>query len=108
YLPFQVTFTKISYRVATADNTGSLYDVGIYDTTGALLANIGATAGTTFCPANNTNQTASILQGGGSGVALAAGKYYTAWTGNAATCVLTGVASNWTFLANTSSITTSG
>lgn len=52
-----ITTSKVSYNVATADNTADLYDIGFYSvsgTTGTLVGHIGATAGTTFAPATGS------------------------------------------------------
>ena len=42
--------TQVTYNVQTADNTANNYDIGLYSSSGALLAHIGSTAGTTFAP----------------------------------------------------------
>jgi hypothetical protein len=74
---------KISYSVGTADNTGALYDIGLYNQTGTLVCHTGAIAGTTFAPG-----TGLIAVPFTSPCALtAATRYYIAMTTN------TGVAS---------------
>ena len=58
--PCSMSFTKITISIGTADNTSNLYDVGIYNATGStLICHTGATAGTTFAPANNATVTLS-------------------------------------------------
>lgn len=42
--------TQVTYNVQTADNTSNTYDIGLYSSSGALLAHTGSTAGTTFAP----------------------------------------------------------
>lgn len=42
--------TQLEYQVATADNTANHYDVGVYNASGTLICDIGATVGTTFAP----------------------------------------------------------
>ncbi len=79
-LPYNVTTTQITYDVTTADNTANTYDVGIFDNSGNLLANIGPTPGTTFAPAK-AFETLAWIQGSTS---LAAGRYYLAMTTNCA------------------------
>jgi hypothetical protein len=84
-LPAQVQFSHITVDVNTADTTsGSLcgsfadcYDVGLYDTSGNLKCNWGATA-----VSGTGLKTVSCAQGT---VTLAAGYYVFAWTGNATT-----------------------
>ena len=79
-LPYNVTTTDITYDVTTADNTANTYDIGIFDNSGNLLADIGPTAGTTFAPAK-AFQTLAWRQGS---TTLAAGRYYLAFTTNCA------------------------
>jgi hypothetical protein len=70
-----LTTTQVTYYVGTADNTANSYDIGLYDSTGALRAHIGTTPGTTFSPSTGwktLNWTASAT--------LAPGKYYVAFT----------------------------
>jgi hypothetical protein len=80
-LPYNVTTTKVTYDITTADNTANNYDIGIYDYSGNLLANIGPTPGTTFSPAK-AFETLAWSQGS---VSLGAGRYYLAVTTNCAT-----------------------
>jgi hypothetical protein len=63
-IPYSLTASTISYAVATADNTANLYDIGLYNASGTLVADIGATAGTTFAPtASPTYITLTFAQG---------------------------------------------
>jgi hypothetical protein len=77
-LPYNVPTTKMTYDVATADNTANDYDIGVFDNSGHLVLNIGATPGTTFAP-STTFQTLAWTQGSTS---LGAGRYYLAFTTN--------------------------
>ena len=45
-----LTTTQVTYNVQTADNTANNYDIGLYNTSGTLVAHIGSTAGTSFAP----------------------------------------------------------
>lgn len=67
--------TKVSYSVGTADNSANLYDLGIYNGSGALVVHIGPTAGTVFAPSTG-GKTLSWV----SAAPLPAGKYYLAYT----------------------------
>ncbi|MFZ0991554.1 MAG: hypothetical protein WAN29_06585, partial [Candidatus Sulfotelmatobacter sp.] len=79
-LPYAVTTTQITYEVMTADNTANDYDIGIYNASGNLLADIGATPGTTFSASDGFH---TLLWTQGS-IGLAAGEYYLALTTNCA------------------------
>jgi len=79
-LPYPVTTTQITYEVMTADNTAHDYDIGIYNASGKLLANIGATPGTAFA-ASVAFHTLLWTQGA---TGLGAGQYYLAFTTNCA------------------------
>jgi hypothetical protein len=82
-LPYNVATTKITYDVTIADNTANKYDIGILNSAGKLLLNVGATAGTTFAP-SKAFQTLAWAQGSAN---LAAGRYYLAFTTNcSSTC----------------------
>jgi hypothetical protein len=43
-----LTTTQVVYDVLTADNTANTYDIGLYNSTGNLVAHLGSTAGTAF------------------------------------------------------------
>jgi hypothetical protein len=96
-----LTTTQVTYYVGTADNTANSYDIGLYDSTGAVRAHIGTTPGTTFAPVASSwktlNWTASAT--------LPPGKYYVAFTTNCTTACATMAADNnmssFTFYNNT-------
>ncbi len=104
-LPYNVTTTRITYDVMTADNTASNYDIGIFDNSGNLVANIGPIAGTTFSPAKGF-QTLAWTQGSAS---LAAGRYYLAVTADCTTCAKLAATTNFvSFAVNLSAGATVG
>jgi hypothetical protein len=80
-LPYAVTTTQITYEVMAVDNTANNYDIGIFNTSGKLLVDIGPTPGTTFA-ASDAFQTLKWTQGS---TGLAAGQYYLALTTNCST-----------------------
>jgi hypothetical protein len=80
-LPYAVTTTQITYEVTAVDNTANNYDIGIFNTSGKLLVDIGPTPGTTFA-ASDAFQTLKWTQGS---TGLAAGQYYLALTTNCST-----------------------
>src|SRR5439155_1383582 len=43
-----LTTTQVTYNVQTADNTANNYDIGLYNSSGTLVAHLGSTAGTSF------------------------------------------------------------
>jgi len=105
YLSTPVTFTQLTYRILTADNTADTYDLGIYNASGTLICDFGSIAGTVFAPSSNTNMTIACTQGT---VIAPAGKYYVGVTaGTAATATVAGASSYWTFIAS-NTLTTSG
>jgi hypothetical protein len=67
--------TKVTYNVGTADNTANLYDLGLYNASGALVVHIGPTPGTVFAAGTG----AHTLNWASAGP-LPAGKYYIAYT----------------------------
>jgi hypothetical protein len=75
-LPYNVTSTEITYDVTTADNTAHTYDIGLFDNSGTLVVDLGATAGTIFAPAKGFT-TVPWAQGS---TTLAAGRYYLGFT----------------------------
>lgn len=80
YLPNSVTFSNIVVIVATSD-AGANYDWGIYNTSGSLLAHVGA---------HSVGATGVVdLAVVGAPITLVAGKYYFAFTGAAATARIT-------------------
>jgi hypothetical protein len=82
-LPYNVMSTEITYDIMAADNTMHLYDIGLFDNSGNLVADLGPTAGTTFA-ATKGFHTLTWTQGA---TALAGGRYYLGFTTNCtATC----------------------
>ncbi|MGA9543019.1 MAG: hypothetical protein WBQ85_05600 [Candidatus Sulfotelmatobacter sp.] len=79
-LPYPVTTTQITYSITTADDTANEYDIGIYNTSGTLLVDIGATPGTSFAASTGFH---TLLWTQGS-TGLAAGEYYLGMTTNCA------------------------
>lgn len=71
-LTFPVKTTYLTYNVVAADNTANNYDVGIANSSGTIVLNIGATAGTSFAPGTGP-RTIAWSQGT---KALQPGKYY--------------------------------
>ncbi len=69
--------TQVVYNVQTADNTSNTYDIGLYSASGALVAHLGSTAGTSFA-ASTGWKTVSWA----SGATIKPGKYYLAITTN--------------------------
>lgn len=83
--PCNISATKITYQIGTADDTGNLYDIGFYTASGTLVTHVGATAGTTFSPAGGAFVTLTFL----TPCNLTANtRYYFALTGNANTAQL--------------------
>lgn len=107
FVPAQnLTFSVIAYSiVTTADNTANLYDIGILDSAGNIVAHSGATAGTSFAPATGARNINMLA----SGTLLAGQKYYIAWTTNAAASPASlGGAAQGSFLVGGAGATTSG
>lgn len=46
-LPYAVTATKMVFQITTADNSSDIYDIGLYDQNGNLVANVGHQSFTT-------------------------------------------------------------
>jgi hypothetical protein len=83
-----LTTTQLSYTVGVADNSANLYDLGVYDNSGALVCHTGATAGTSIAPSTG-NKTISWT----ATCSLASGnRYFLAVTGNNPTFKLAGTA----------------
>jgi hypothetical protein len=76
----QLAVNAICKSASTADNTGNLYDIGISDTSGNLLAHTGAIAGTVFAP--NTSTYCNAVTGGP--ITLQPGTYLIQLTTNCA------------------------
>lgn len=107
FIPYQITnSTQITYDiVTTADNTGNLYDLGLFDISGNLIVHLGATAGTTFSPSTGFKTLSWTAP-----ATIAAGKYYIGLTTNcAASCATIGAQANSiTFSAGVSAGASSG
>jgi hypothetical protein len=76
-LDCNLSTTQVTYYVNTTDNTANLYDLGMVSSTGAVVAHIGSTPGSSFAPLSGprTMRWASSAQ-------LAPGKYYLTLTTN--------------------------
>ncbi len=102
-----LTTTQVVYNVQTADNTSNTYDIGLYNSSGALVAHLGATAGTSFAPSTGW-KTVSWA----SSATIKQGKYYLAITTNCTTscAVLIGSSTGvgFTFAGGISESVTSG
>jgi len=105
-LPYNVTTTEITYDVMTVDNTANDYDIGIFNSAGALILDIGATPGTAFS-ATKVFHTLKWVQGS---TTLLPGKYYLGLTTNCKTtcAAIAAVGSFVSFAANTSAGSSSG
>jgi hypothetical protein len=79
-LPYSVTTTHITYQVTTSDDTANIYDIGVFNNSGDLVLDIGATAGTAFA-SSDAFKTLAWRQGS---TTLASGRYYIAFTTNCA------------------------
>ena len=106
-LTFPLKTSTVAYYT-TIDNTANLYDIGIANSSGTIVLDIGATAGTSFSPSAGT-YTKNWTQGT---TTLQPGKYYVVFTTNCASscATITGGASSGdiTFQAGTTTGTTSG
>ena len=108
-VPNTVTVGFFVYRVTTADNTGNLYDIGVYSVAGSLLLHTGATAGSTLFPGTGFKFNVAIT---GSPVILYPGTYLFAITTNCggSCAVLGGTASGYLsyYGSTTGGVTTGG
>lgn len=105
-LPYSVTTTKITYDITTVDKTANNYDIGIFDSAGNLVLNIGPTPGTSFA-SSVAFKTLPWTQGS---TALSPGRYYLAFTTNCASACakIAASASFVSFTFNASAGATSG
>jgi hypothetical protein len=105
-LPYNVTTTQLTYDVVTADNTAHNYDIGIFNTSGNLVVDLGPAPGPTFSPSKGFH-TLRWTQGSTS---LAAGRYYLAFTTNcSSSCAqVAAVATFVSFAINLSGGTSAG
>jgi hypothetical protein len=69
--------TQVTYNVQTVDNTTNNYDIGLYNSSGTLIAHIGNTAGTAFAPSTGWKTLNWAAPG-----TIKQGKYYLALTTN--------------------------
>jgi hypothetical protein len=70
-----MTTTQVTYDVQTADNTSNTYDIGLYNSTGNLVAHVGSTAGTAFAASTGWKTLSWAAS-----AAIKQGKYYLAIT----------------------------
>jgi hypothetical protein len=77
-LSFPLNTSNLSYNVSGADGSGSVYDLGIYNSSGTLKAHTGAIAATTSMTAGAH----SVGWSGTTPITLQPGKYYLAITTN--------------------------
>jgi hypothetical protein len=106
-LTYPLQTSTVAYNVTTADNTANNYDIGIANSSGTIVLNVGATPGTTFAPGTGA-RTLSWLQ---APKVLQPGKYYLVFTTNcAASCaqVASGSGTDFTFQNAGTAGTTSG
>ena len=81
-----LTVTHIGFNVNTQDaNTGHHYDIGIYNSAGSLVCDLGAHAGGSGWVNTQFANDVAIAQ---TSVTLPGGTYFAAWTGDATTLVL--------------------
>ncbi len=77
-----LTTTQVVYDVQTADNTANTYDIGLYNSTGNLVAHVGSTAGTAFAASTGWKMVSWAAP-----ATVRQGKYYLAITTSCtATC----------------------
>ena len=76
-IPVPMTTTQVTYNVQTVDNTSNNYDIGLYNSSGALMAHVGTTAGTAFA-----GSTGWKTLSWASSATIKQGKYYLAITTN--------------------------
>ena len=76
-IPVPMTTTQVTYNVQTVDNTSNNYDIGLYNSSGALMAHVGTAAGTAFA-----GSTGWKTLSWASSATIKQGKYYLAITTN--------------------------
>ena len=72
-----LTTTQVTYNVQTADNTANNYDIGLYNSSGTLVAHLGSTAGTSFAASTGWK-----ILSWSAAATIKQGKYYLAITTN--------------------------
>ncbi len=105
-LPYNVTTSKVVYNVMTVDDTANDYDIGIFNSSGNLVVDLGPTPGTSFA----ATKAFHILNWKQGSTALAAGKYYIGITTNCkSSCAQVGASGQFiSFAVNISAGTTAG
>lgn len=99
YLPAPITFSDITVNISNADG-GNLYDIGIYDSSGNLLAHIGAQG----LP-NIGDQTFAVV---GAPITIPQGKHIFAWTGNSGGAQFNTATGYYNWISNGSAVSSSG
>ncbi len=84
-LTYPLLTSSVAYNVVTADNTTNSYDIGIANTAGTIVLDVGATAGTSFAPATGSR---SLAWSQGTKT-LQPGKYYVVITTSCASSCAT-------------------
>jgi hypothetical protein len=99
-LTFPLSTTQVTYFVSTADNTSNTYDIGVLNSSGNVVAHIGATAGTAFAASTGWK-----TLNWATGATVQPGKYYLAITSSCTTAcaqVYGGSATGFNFLGGAS------
>ena len=106
-LPCNLTTSKFEFYVVTTDNSSNLYDLGLVNSAGTVVAHTGATAGSTLLGASNGVWVSATISG--APVTIPPGKLYVAITTNcSATCAVLGGWSSFVYVGNAQANTTSG
>jgi hypothetical protein len=93
-LPNAITTGALVLDVTTTDNTGNLYDIGVYDSGGNRVVHVGATAGSVLFGAASGSKAISWA----ASTTLTPGKYYFATATNCTTtCAVLGGINSGTF-----------
>ena len=94
-IAYPLNVGHLTFNVTTLDNSANLYDFGLYNAAGTLVADLGPASYTT-----TGIKTGALVQGT---VRLNPGLYYIALTGNAAVLLISGIGANgslWQFGAS--------
>jgi len=106
-LSCNLSTSQITYDVTTADNTSNVYDIGVVNNAGVVVAHIGPTAGTAFAPSTGWKTISWTAP-----AVLPPGKYYVALTTNCSSSCAVLEAGNsgtgFTFAGNVSVNVSSG
>ncbi len=105
-LNYPLKTSNVAYYVQAADNTGNTYDLGLYSSSGTLIAHTGSLAGTQFAPTQGYKTQAWTTPN----TVIQPGNYYLALACSATTGTATfGYTYTWAAGANTSeSVSTAG